>query len=188
MKRKLYFVLLAFSLALFNTHIAFAKEAVDIKQSEVSVKLPNVQMIRQDGKKVQFADEINDGRVVVVSFIYTSCSAICPLISQTIARLQGKLGAEIDKVHLVSISLDPEHDTPKQLAAYAEKFHAGKSWQHYTGTEEASIAIQKAMDVYRGDKMNHAPVILLKAGKRDKWVRLDGFVTADDILHAVHGL
>lgn len=179
---KLFFVLLT-SFLLFNSAVA-----ADIKQSEVSIKLPNVQMIRQDGKKVQFADDINDGRVVVVSFIYTSCSAICPMISQTIARLQGKLGAEIDKVHLVSISLDPEHDTPKQLAAYAEKFHAGKSWQHYTGTEEASIAIQKAMDVYRGDKMNHVPVTFLKAGKGDKWVRLDGFVTADDILRAVHDL
>ncbi|MFM9836297.1 MAG: SCO family protein [Methylophilaceae bacterium] len=178
----------AIFLALSNAAIVNAREATEVKQSEVSIKLPNLQMVRQDGKKILFADEMNDGRVVVVSFVYTSCSAICPMISQTIAKLQGKLGVEIEKVHLVSISLDPEHDTPKQLTSYAEKFHAGNSWHYYTGTEDDSIKIQKAMGVYRGDKMNHVPVTLLKASQGDKWIRLDGFVTADDILRAVHDL
>ncbi len=186
--RKMKYLLPVLLSIFLNVGGAHAKDTADIKRAEVNFTLPNVQMIRQDGKKVQFLDEINDGRIVVVSFIYTSCSAICPMTSQTIYRLQGKLGAEIEKVHLVSISIDPEHDTPKQLAAYAEKVHAGKFWQHYTGTEEASIAVQKAMSVYRGDKMNHAPVTLIKGGKGDRWIRLDGFVTADDLLHEVRGL
>jgi protein SCO1/2 len=184
-------MLISLSLIVLNSSIALAEDVgsheqqkilSEIKKSELKLTLPNIQMIRQDGKKVQFSDEINDGRVVVVSFIYTSCSAICPMISQTIYKLQTKLGADIGKVHLVSISIDPEHDTPKQLAAYAEKVHAGKYWQHYTGTEEASITIQKAMGVYRGDKMSHAPVTFLKGGKGDVWVRVDGFATADDLL------
>jgi protein SCO1/2 len=166
----------------------FAKEVSEVKQTQVNITLPNLQMIRQDGKKIQIVDEINDGRIVVVSFVYTSCSAICPMISQTISRLQSKLGADNNKVHLVSISLDPEHDTPKQLTAYAEKFHAGKYWQHYTGTEVASITLQKAMGVYRGDKMNHVPVTLIKSVKSDEWIRLDGFVTVEDLLNEIQGL
>lgn len=184
MKQLAYIISL---LAFLNPCFVLAEQAA-FTRSEVSVTLPNVQQIRQDGKKVRFVDEMNDGRALVVSFIYTSCSAICPMTSQTLYHTQNKLADAIDKVHLVSISLDPEHDTPKQLAAYAEKFHAGKSWQHYTGTEEASIAIQKAMGAYRGDKMNHVPLFFVKPSKSDKWIRLDGFVTADDLLRELHGL
>jgi protein SCO1/2 len=184
--KNLIIAILFFSL--FTSVGIFAKEVSEIKKTQVNITLPNLQMIRQDGKKIQIADEINDGRAVVVSFVYTSCSAICPMISQTISRLQSKLGADNNKVHLVSISLDPEHDTPKQLAAYAEKFHAGNFWQHYTGTEYASITLQKAMGVYRGDKMNHVPVTLLKSAKSDKWIRLDGFVSTEDLLSEIQGL
>jgi protein SCO1 len=162
--------------------------SMETKRSEVSLELPSIQMVRQDGKKVNFRDELKDGRVVVLSFIYTSCTAICPMTSQTIFKLQGKLGGDLDKVHLVSVSIDPEQDTPEKLAKYADKFHASKFWDHYTGTEEASIAVQKAMEAYRGDKMNHAPATFVWNGKSSKWVRVDGFATADDLLNEVHAV
>lgn len=162
--------------------------SMETKRSEVSLELPSIQMVRQDGKKVNFRDELKDGRVVVLSFIYTSCTAICPMTSQTIFKLQGKLGGDLDKVHLVSVSIDPEQDTPEKLAKYADKFHASKFWDHYTGTEEASIAVQKAMEAYRGDKMNHAPATFVWNGKGGKWVRVDGFATADDLLNEVHAV
>jgi protein SCO1/2 len=158
----------------------------EVKRTEVNVTLPKLQLIRQDSKKVQFQDELNDGRVVVLSFIYTSCTAICPMTSQTISRLQGKLGGDVDKVHLVSISIDPEQDTPATLAEYAEKYHASKFWDHYTGTEEASIVVQKAMDAYRGDKMNHTPTTFIWNGKGNAWVRIDGFASADELLLEVN--
>jgi protein SCO1/2 len=151
----------------------------------VNLTLPKIQLVRQDGKTVQLQDELSDGRVVVMSFIYTSCTAICPMTSQTISRLQGKLGADVDKVHLVSVSIDPEQDTPAILTQYAEKYHASKYWDHYTGTEEASIAVQKAMEAYRGDKMNHAPTTFIWDGKSNAWVRIDGFASADDLLNEV---
>lgn len=160
--------------------------SMETKRSEVKIDLPKVQLIRQDGKKVQFQDELSDGRAVVLSFIYTTCTAICPMTSQTIFKLQGKLGGDLDKVHLVSVSIDPEQDTPEKLAKYADKYRASKFWDHYTGTEEASIKVQKAMDAYRGDKMNHAPVTFIWSGKGNTWVRIDGFASADDLLQEVH--
>ncbi len=158
----------------------------ETKRTEVNISLPKVELVRQDGKKVQFQDEISDGRAVVLSFIYTTCTAICPMTSQTIFKLQGKLGGDLNKVHLVSVSIDPEQDTPDRLAKYADKYHASKYWDHYTGTEEASIKVQKAFDAYRGDKMNHAPVTFIWSGKGQSWVRYDGFATPDDMLHEVH--
>lgn len=154
----------------------------DVKRSEIKVDLPNVKLLNQSGKEINFQDEVNDKRIVVLSFIYTSCTAICPMTSQTLFRLQGKLADKLDKVHLMSISIDPEHDTPAILAQYSDKFHASKYWNHYTGTTEASIAVQKAVNAYRGDKMNHVPATFIWNGKGADWIRIDGFASADELL------
>ncbi len=144
--------------------------------------IPVVSLVRDDGKKVLLADELNDGRPVVLSFIYTTCTSICPISSQTLSELQGKLGASRSAVHLVSISIDPEQDTPARLREYANKFGAGPAWQHYTGSVAASVAAQQAFGVYQGDKMSHTPVTLLRTGLNSTWVRIDGFASADQLL------
>jgi protein SCO1/2 len=160
---------------------------VETKRSEMNYVLPKVKLVRTDGTSVLLEDELNDGKVTVLNFIYTTCTAICPMTTQIFFKLQGKLGKDLDKVHLVSISIDPEQDTPAQLKKFAEKYRASKFWQFYTGTVEASVAVQKAFEVYRGDKMNHAPVTFIRAAAGKPWVRMDGFSSADELLHEVQG-
>ena len=160
----------------------------DMKMSTVEYSLPAVMLVRDDGRTVALKDELDDGRPVVLTFIYTTCTSICPVISQTLSQLQGALGADRDKVHLVSITIDPENDTPARLHEYAAKFGAGPQWQHYTGTVAASVATQKAFNVYREDKMNHNPVVLLRAAPGKSWLRIDGFATADELLHSYQAL
>jgi protein SCO1/2 len=160
----------------------------NMKMSQVAYNLPDVMLVRDDNRTVSFKDEINYGRPVVLTFIYTTCTSICPVISQTLSQLQSKLGADRDKVHLVSISIDPENDTPERLRAYAAKFGAGPEWQHYTGTLAASVAAQKAFNVFREDKMDHNPVVLLRAAPGKDWLRIDGFATADELLDSFHML
>lgn len=161
-----------------NHHVTTQK----IKTSSAGYNLPQVNLVRADGKTVSLPDELNDGRPVIMNFIYTTCKATCPLSSQIFSQLQRKLGNEREKVHMVSISIDPEQDTPTRLTDYAFKYNAGTQWQLYTGTIEASLATQRAFDVYRGDKMNHVPVTLLRAAKGKQWLRIDGFASADDVL------
>lgn len=168
-----------------DAHAHHHHMAPQTARTTATYAVPQIKLVRDDGKAVSLPDEINDGRPVVLSFIYTTCTAICPLISQTLSQLQNKLGADRDKVHLVSISIDPEEDTPARLAAYARKYDAGPEWRHYTGTKSASIAAQRAFDVYRGDKMNHSPVTLLRSAPGESWVRIDGFASADDLLDEI---
>jgi protein SCO1/2 len=151
--------------------------------SVVSLPAPRVELVRaQDGRQVSLASELDDGRPVVLDFMYTTCTTVCPLTSQTLSRFQALLGADSQGVHLVSISIDPEQDTPARLRDYAKKFRAGPEWQHYTGTLAASVAAQQAFGVYRGDKMNHAPVMFLRAAPGQPWRRIDGFVTPGQLL------
>jgi protein SCO1/2 len=161
--------------------------AAAVVRSTANYSVPPIKLVRDDGKSVSLADELNDGRPVVLNFIYTTCSGICPLASHIFSQLQHKLGAERDGVHLVSISIDPEEDTPARLRDYASRYLAGPSWQHYTGTMAASIAAQRVFEVYRGDKMGHTPVTLMRVAPGAPWVRFDGFATADMLLQELHG-
>ncbi|MEI6543377.1 MAG: SCO family protein [Methylococcales bacterium] len=155
-------------------------------RSEAFYKLPDVTMVTQEGDKVDFSKELDDGRPVMLNFIFTTCAAICPLLSHVFASTQTKLGKEADKVHLVSVSIDPEQDTPARLSEYAKKFKAGKGWQFYTGTTKASIDLQKAFNTFRGDKMNHLQLIFYRVTPGKPWVRLEGFASADDLIREFH--
>jgi protein SCO1 len=154
----------------------------EVRRLQAAYVVPDLRMVRDDGKTVNLRAEIDDGRPVFVNFIFTTCTTICPVSSQIYSMLQRKLAADAAKVHLVSVSIDPEQDTPPRLREYAMRFHAGKSWSHYTGSVEASVQVQKAFAAYQGDKMNHTPLTLYRAAPGQPWVRLDGFADADQLL------
>jgi protein SCO1/2 len=151
-------------------------------RSTVNYVMPDVTLVRADGAPVKIAQELDDGRPVLLDFIYTTCTTICPVMSQTFAEVQKRLGNDAAKVKMISISTDPEEDTPARLTEYSKRFHAGAQWQFYTGTVEASISSQRAFDAYRGDKMSHTPVMFFRSAPGQPWVRLDGFATPDSLV------
>ena len=163
-------------------HYPKAEAAPGYARQVVQYRLPAVTLVRADGSSASFPQELDDGRPVVLNFIYTSCTAICPILSQSFAEFQRKLGAERDQVRMVSVSIDPEEDTPRRLREYAQRFDAGKQWGFYTGTVAASVGLQKAFQTYFGDKMHHRPVTFLRAAPGEPWVRLDGFTSPDELL------
>ena len=154
----------------------------------VSIAVPDIKLIRDDGRQVSLLREVDDGRPVVLNFIFTSCGSTCPLMSQIFSEFQRRLDSTGPGVHLMSISVDPEEDTPARLLEYAHRFGARPGWQHYTGTLEASVAAQRAFGVYRGDKMSHVPATLMRAAPGQPWVRIDGLATPDELLQEYHRL
>lgn len=164
------------------------KQAPEFTRSVITYTAPDVSVLRNDGQKLSFIKELDDGRPVIMNFIFASCSAICPMISHVFSKVETKLGKNNEKAHLMSISIDPENDTPSKLTEYAKKFGAGPNWHYYTGTVETSIAIQKAFDAYRGDKMNHTSLILMRAAPGKPWIRLEGFVNPDAVIDEYHSM
>lgn len=163
-------------------HHAMPSAQDGYKRTLASYTIPDVKLLDADGAGVSLRNSLGE-KPVILNFIFTSCGAICPVMSNTFSQVQAALGPEQDAVHMVSISIDPEQDTPAALKAYAGKYGAGPQWQMLTGSLDDSIAVQRAFDVYRGDKMNHQPATFLRAGPGQPWVRLDGFASAADILH-----
>ncbi len=146
-----------------------------------SYKTPDVKLVDANEKEVSLHDSLDGSEPVMLNFIFTTCSTICPVMSATFSQVQAKLGSN-SKMRIISISIDPEHDTPSKLKEYAKRFEAGPQWSMLTGSIENSIAVQRAFDIYRGDKMNHEPVTFMRKGPDQPWVRINGFISADDLL------
>jgi protein SCO1/2 len=144
-------------------------------RSEQSYMLPAVKVTRADGKRMSLAEALDDGRPVMLNFIYTSCNAICPVTSQVFVEVREKLGAERGKINMVSISIDPEQDTPAKLTEYARRFGSAGEWAHFTSGSADAVEIQRAFGAWRGDKMNHQPITYLRSAPGKPWVRLEGF-------------
>jgi protein SCO1/2 len=170
---------LALGAAILVSPLAVAHEdhggATPIKRSLVKLQIPTVTLVREDGVKIDLSQELKDPHPVYLNFIFTSCTTVCPVMTQIFAKLQDKLGADREHVRLISVSIDPEHDTPSLLAAYARDFDAGPQWRFYTGTNEASITVQQAFGVLGVDKMNHRVATFYRGAPGQSWVRIDGF-------------
>jgi len=144
---------------------------------------PDIKLVDINGQKVALRELLNDHSAIVLNFIYTTCTTICPVMSATFQQIQEKLGADQKELRMVSISIDPENDTPAKLKEYANKFKAGPQWTLLTGTLDDSLSAQKAFGIFAGEKMNHKPITFLKAkGSETEWVRLDGLAEADQII------
>jgi protein SCO1/2 len=155
-------------------------------RSVANYAVPDVKLTDSNGKKVALREVLAGGAPVMLNFIYTSCTAICPVMSTTFSQVQARLGADRDKLRMVSISIDPEQDTPDKLKSYAKKYGAGPQWQMLTGSAADSLAVQRAFDTFRGDKMNHEPVTFLRNANSKSWVRIQGFANADQLLREYH--
>ena len=90
---------------------------------------PNVQLTTQDGKKVKFYDDMLEGKVVVINFIFTTCVDVCPLDTAQLRKVYDLLGDHPGKdIFLYSISVDPERDTPEALRGFMKQYQIGKGW------------------------------------------------------------
>jgi protein SCO1/2 len=136
--------------------------------------LPAVTLVREDGSSAPFPREAQRAEPVIAGFIFTTCTAICPITSQILAQVQGKLTAANKPFKIMSFSIDPDYDSPARLKDYAAAFHAGPNWSHYTGKLRDMVAVQKAFDAYRGDKMNHELLVFVRSSVDGTWTRIGG--------------
>ena len=148
--------------------------------------VPDVTLIDQDGKKVRLKKlMMTSDKPLLVDFIYTTCTTICPVLSANFVNFQRTLGAESGKTRLISLSIDPEHDTPKVMKAYLNRYQAKPGWDFLTGSKQDMnrvIRAFNALGVYSENKMEHYPLILMKAPARDQWTRIYGLIGTTELI------
>jgi len=96
--------------------------------------LADFSLTERSGQTVTLADF--KGKVWIADFFYSTCPGPCPMLSSRLSAMQRTIGPD-DRIRLVSISTDPERDTPEVLRQYAAKFHATDRWLFLTGTKES---------------------------------------------------
>ncbi len=148
--------------------------------------LPDIQLTDTAGKTTSLQAILHNEGAILLNFVFSSCTTICPSMSVIFSGVHSKLASSTPAVQLISISIDPEYDTPPVLKEYAENFNTDENWQFYTGRLADIIDLQKAFHVYRGNKMNHFPATLIRARQASDWVRIEGFASASDLVREYH--
>ncbi len=132
----------------------------------------NATVYDQTGKALHFYDDVIKGKIVVISFIFAKCSDLCPLTTARLAEVRHRLGDAVGRdVYFVSISIDPENDTPDKLKAYSEPFDIGTGWQFLTGSSEVIKDIRNKLGELSRKKSEHAATVLLGNDRTGEWGR-----------------
>jgi protein SCO1/2 len=151
--------------------------------------IPNLTVMTQRGKPVKFYDDLVKGKIVIISFIYTSCTDICPLTTARIAQLEEKLGDMVGReVFLISMTVDPKTDTPERLKEYAERFGAGPGWSFVTGKPEDIRAINYKFGDRSGVISEHRNEIVMGNDATGEWQKDSVFGDLDRLVLTVRSL
>jgi protein SCO1/2 len=171
------------ALAVFVSSDVRADESMAYIRTDAAYDIPDVNLINAEGEPVSLREELTVDRPVFVNFVFTSCSSFCPLLTATLAKVQTELLNRKKAFRIVSISIDPEQDTPARLQAYAQRFHAQPEWHFLTGDAANMLAVLRAFDAYRGGKINHAALTLMRLPRDGRWVRFEGLINAETLVH-----
>ncbi len=149
---------------------------------------PNVLLTTQDGKPVRFYDDVIKGKIVMIQFMFTNCERSCPMITPNLVKVQRDLkGRGANEVKMVSITVDPLHDTPRALHEYAERFHVQPGWQFLTGRKADIDLIRRKLGVYDPDdqKNEHMNVLIMGREPTGQWMAMEALAKPNDIAYTV---
>lgn len=152
------------------------------QRSVEAYRVPDVRLVDQDGAPVALRGELEADRPVLLEFIFTDCTTICPILSAGFHNFQERLGADAGKARLVSISIDPENDTPPVMSAYLKRYRAKPGWKFLTGNRQDIEQVMRAFGAYVPNKMSHFQLTFIRSPRDGSWVRLSGMLGAADLL------
>ncbi len=166
-----------------HSHDAIPRDAQTVEARSVTLKLPDLDLLDQDGNRVKFKTDVLKDRLVAIDLIYTTCTVVCPILSAVFANVQNSLGDRLGKeVVLVSVSVDPVTDIPPRLKEYARRWGAKPGWVFLTGDKGKVDRVLQGLGAYAADFTAHPTTILVGDGAKDGWTRFFGFATPDQVL------
>jgi protein SCO1 len=168
------------------SHQAAAATPAPERGEAIKLSLPEVAVLDQDGRRLDFYRDLVKGRVVAINFIFTTCTTICPPLGATFAKVQAQLGERAGRdAHLISISVDPVTDTPERLKAWGAKFNAGPGWTFVTGEKREIDRLLGALNASVTRREDHSPVVLIGDESKGDWVRAYGLAKPAQLLSLI---
>ena len=159
------------------------------KSSAAANYFSDVELINQDGKKVHFYSDILKGKTVVVNAFFTSCTSVCPPMNRNMEKIQEVLGNRVGRdVFLVSMTVDPETDTPARMKEYAQKFHAGPGWIFLTGKKENLDWALYKLGQYVEKKDDHTTIFIIGNEPTGLWKKAFGMANVVELVGVVESV
>ena len=172
--------------------LALTAGPLSVSAQQVQARRPpkeaitNVAVVDQDGRRIDFYEDLVKGRVVAINFIYTTCKAICPMQGSQFARLQTLLGDRLGRdVLLISISADPEADSAQRLKTWLSHFGARQGWIFVTGEKSEIDRLSRALTGDQARKGDHSPAMFIGDYDRGLWKRVYGLAEPDRLIRLI---
>jgi protein SCO1 len=151
----------------------------------VELSVPDVELVNQSGERVRFNSDVIKGRVAVITSFLTNCSSFCPITQEKLAQLAKVLGDKMGRdVVFISVSVDPENDTPAQMKAWGEKFHVGKGWSLLSGSKQDMEILLKSLGLYVAIPQRHQSALII-GNQKSGWSRVSSWSTAEKLARIV---
>lgn len=172
-----------------NPHAGHGNMNDGAKESVAQKWFTDVELTDQDGRKVRFYSDVLKGKTVVVNAFFTTCTSVCPPMNRNMEKIQAALGDRVGKdVFLVSISVDPETDTPAVIKEYSKKFHAKPGWMFLTGRKENVDWALYKVGQYVEAKDDHTTVIVIGNEATGLWKKALGMAKPADLIQIVESV
>lgn len=169
-----------------NGQTPAAKPVAQQERTADKFVIPDANVVDQDGKKFKFYSDLVKGKKVIINFAYTSCNGICPTTGGHFAKLQRALGEKVGKdIHMITITTDPETDTPERLKTWSKRFNPTPGWTFITGSVDE---VTRLLQVFTGDGVStgyHVPSICVVNDTRKSQEWTYGLSPIEDLLRAV---
>lgn len=162
---------------------ATAAQQSSPQESPATDHLPNVIVQNQHDESLHFYDDAVKDKVVVINFVFTRCTMVCPMLGYTFGQLQKKLGERAgEDVFLISVSVDPHNDTPQKLKAWSAQFGTDQGWLQLTGDKANVDTVLKSLQSFSADKVDHTSLILMGNDQTGEWKYVDGTASATTLV------
>lgn len=162
-----------------------AAPAPDFRQAGLNY-FTDVELVDQNGEKVRFYTDLLAGKVVIINSFFATCNGSCPVMSGTFRKIQAALGNRLGRdVHLISISVDPETDTPEQLRKFAKAASAGPGWHFLTGDKKNVNQALYKLGLLTDTREGHTAVVLIGNEPKGVWKKAFGLAAADEVVRLV---
>jgi protein SCO1/2 len=172
-------------LLLLSALSAYAQQPTS--SSAAAKYFSDVELINQDGQKLRFYSDVLKDKVVIINAFFSTCTSVCPPMNRNLEKIQDALGDRLGKeVYLVSISVDPENDTPARLKEYSQRFHAKPGWLFLTGKKEnVNWALYK-LGQYVETKNDHTTIVIIGNEPKGLWKKAFGLAKSDELIKIVN--
>ncbi|MBU6528378.1 SCO family protein [Methylocystis sp. MJC1] len=155
-----------------------------VVRSELTFVAPAITLTDDIRNSVRLDQLLAERRPVIVQFIFTSCTTICGVMTSTLAAAKTELSAVRGDYRAVSITIDPDYDTPERLHEFAENFPPDNHWRFLTGRKEDIARVLSAFDArFANDaKANHRAYTYLRGSPEQPWVRIEGLISSKQLV------